>query len=356
MSYECDALIVGGGPSGLIVGSVISEKGFETIVLEEHGRVGRPEQCAGLVSSRIGNIPQRLILNRVETARFYIGGKHFEVSSEKKMLVIDRNGYDNYLAEKAFEKGVEIRVGERVVGLKGGMVFTSRGNVYSGRILIGADGPNSIIAKLKGLKQPKNVLFAIQCIAKGAFERDIVEIRFDSQFSNSGFAWVVPLSNNEARIGLATRDNPIPRINLLLKKLNAEAIGKPIGDSIRFGIMNKTVASRTVLVGDAACQVKPFSFGGLVYGKICSEIAGRACVKALEEGFLEEYFLVKAYESAWRKVIGGALKKGLMMRALFEIMRRASSSFTLIRVTGLNLIAGRILDPDFLSRFIGSTY
>ena len=348
MSFECDALVIGGGPSGLITGSLISKKGFKTIVLEEHGEIGRPEQCTGLVSRRIGNIPQSLVLNTVETARFCFEKRCFEVSYPKKMMVIDRRGYDKYLAEKASENMVEIRTRERAIGLKDGRVVTNNGSFYSGKMLIGADGPNSITSKLVGLKQPENVLFTLQCVAKGFFEEDVVELRFEPEFSKDAFAWVVPLSNSMARVGLATRGNPLPRMRLLLKKLSLEVVEKPVGDLVRFGVMDKTVARGVVLVGDAACQVKPFSFGGLVYGRICSEIAGNACIKALEENVFEERFLAELYDSRWKKIIGEALNKGFWMRRLFNAMRKIPLSFTFIRILGLDLLAGKILDPDFL--------
>jgi len=350
MGFDCDALIIGGGPSGLITGSLISEKGFKTIILEEHSEIGKPEQCTGLVSWRIGAIPEKLVLNKIRTARFCFGEKCFEVSSSKKMLVIDRAGYDKYLADKALEKMVEIRRGERAIGFKENKVVTNRKNFYSSRILVGADGPNSIIAKLTGLKQPRSILFAIQYVAKGVFEQDVVELRFEPEFSKNAFAWVVPLSNSIAKVGLATEDNPVPRIRLFLKKFKLEAVGKPMGDSIRFGVISKAVAPRLILVGDAACQVKPFSFGGLVYGKICSEIAGEACVKALEENIMEEKFLNEVYDLKWRKAIGGALRKGFYMRKLFSIVRKIPACFTLIKNLGLDLLAEKFLDPDFLKQ------
>jgi len=349
MRLDCDALIIGGGPSGLLTGSFISKKGFRTIVLEEHGEVGRPEQCGGLVSWRIGEVPKNLVLNRVRTARFCLGEESFEVYSKRGMLVIDRRGYDKHLAEKAVEEGVEIRLGERMVGLKKGRVVTSRGNNYYGRVLVGADGPNSTVARLTGLKQPENLLFALQCVANGFFEQDVVELRFEPEFSEGGFAWVIPLSRSRARVGLLTKDNPWPRIRLLLKRLNVEAgDAKFVGDSIRFGIMNKASAAGVVLVGDAACQVKPFSLGGLVYSRICSRIAGDACATALERNLFSEDFLAETYDSVWRKTIEGALRKGLGMRVFFSLMRRMPASFALIRILGLGMLAGRLLDPDFL--------
>ncbi|MEM2940781.1 MAG: NAD(P)/FAD-dependent oxidoreductase [Thermoproteota archaeon] len=349
MRLDCDSLIVGGGPSGLLTGSTISKNGFRTVVLEEHSEVGSPEQCTGLVSWRIGEVPQHLVLNTVKTARFCFRGKSFEVSSKRRMLVIDRKGYDKHLAEKAVEEGVEIRLGERVVRLKGGSIVTSMGNHYSGRILVGADGPNSIVARLTGLKQPKNLLFGLQCVANGVFEQDIVELMFDPEFSKDAFAWIVPLSRSKARIGLLTQGDPLPRIRLLLRKLNMDAEKtKFVGDSIRFGIMDKTVADNVILVGDAACQVKPFSLGGLVYSRVCSKIAGDACVAALKENVFNESFLAEKYDLRWRTAIEAALRKGLRVRKIFSVMKRMPVLFTLIRGLGLDLLASRFLDPDFL--------
>ncbi|MGQ9597314.1 MAG: geranylgeranyl reductase family protein [Thermoproteota archaeon] len=348
MGIVCDVLIVGGGPSGLSTGSVISQKGFKTIVLEEHNEIGRPEQCTGLVSLKIGDIPQNLILNKIDTARFRFEERWFEVTS-KEMLVIDRVGYDKHLAEKALESGIEIRFGERALGFDEGSVLTSRGNRYFSNIIVGADGPNSIIAKLSGLKQPENLLFGLQCVVKGIFEQDVVELRFEPCFSKNAFAWVVPISRSRARVGLLTVDNPLPRMSLLLKRLNVEIdSSKLMGDSIRFGIMSKTVTDGVILVGDAACQVKPFSLGGLVYNRICSRVAGEACIKALEKNIFNESFLLDEYESRWREIIGDALRKGLRVRRAFEMMKKIPISFTLAKILRLGLIAGRILDPDFL--------
>lgn len=349
MRLDCDSMIVGGGPSGLLTGSAISKNGFKTVILEEHSEIGRPEQCTGLVSWRIGKVPQHLVLNTVKTARFCFREKRFEVSSKRRMLVIDRRGYDKYLAEKAVEDGVEIRLGERVVNLKGGGVVTSRGNHYSSKIIVGADGPNSIVARLVGLKQPETLLFGLQCVANGVFEQDVVELRFDPEFSKDAFAWIVPLSKSKARIGLLTQGDPLPRIKLLLRRLNIYAENtRFIGDSIRFGIMDKTVADNVILVGDAACQVKPFSLGGLVYSKACSKIAGDACVAALKENVFNENFLAEKYDLRWRTAIEGALRKGLRIRKVFNTMRRIPVLFTLTRVLGLGLLASRLLDPDLL--------
>jgi hypothetical protein len=48
-----DAIVAGCGPCGAVVGRDLARKGFRVLILEEHHEVGRPVQCAGLVTRRV---------------------------------------------------------------------------------------------------------------------------------------------------------------------------------------------------------------------------------------------------------------------------------------------------------------
>ncbi len=47
---DSDVLIVGAGPIGGYLGKSLAEKGIHVIQIEEHLEIGRPFQCAGLVT------------------------------------------------------------------------------------------------------------------------------------------------------------------------------------------------------------------------------------------------------------------------------------------------------------------
>ncbi|MCD6461253.1 MAG: FAD-dependent monooxygenase, partial [Thermoplasmata archaeon] len=52
-----DVAVVGAGPVGSFLASRTAEMGFSTVMLEEHPSIGKPVECAGLVTERALRIP-----------------------------------------------------------------------------------------------------------------------------------------------------------------------------------------------------------------------------------------------------------------------------------------------------------
>jgi flavin-dependent dehydrogenase len=112
-------------------------------------------------------------------------------------------------------------------------------------------------------------------------------------------------------------------------------------------LIRKSVADNVLLVGDAACQIKPFSAGGLVYGQIGAKHAGEACVKALQSNNLSEKFLLENYDKKWKKELAGPIRKGLLMKKVFS--KFGSKSFKLIKNLGIAKLSS-VMDMDFLGK------
>ena len=106
-------LIVGAGPVGCRVGVLLGKEKLKVLILEEHPEIGRPVQCAGLVSHRIFDLSdasEDVAVNVVERARFFShDGNYIELKHKKPVYVIDREKFDKELANKAKEVGVEIK-------------------------------------------------------------------------------------------------------------------------------------------------------------------------------------------------------------------------------------------------------
>ena len=69
-----DVVIVGAGPVGCRVGELLGKKGLKVLVLEEHSEIGKPVQCAGLVSHRIfdlSGVSKDVVVNVVKKARIF---------------------------------------------------------------------------------------------------------------------------------------------------------------------------------------------------------------------------------------------------------------------------------------------
>ena len=343
-----DVVIVGAGPAGCRTAEIVARRGYEVLVLEEHSKIGKPVQCTGLVSNRIGEIPKEIVVNKIKRAKFCCGNAYFEIKSKQKMLLLDRERYDVWLAKKAEKAGAKFKLSTRFLGFEDGKVFTNKGKIET-KILVGADGPNSSVAKAVGIKLPGNLLFAIQVNVRSHFDSNTVELWFGDDIAPGSFAWVVPENEEAARVGLLTEKNPNFYLeNFLKKRFGKIETKNETGDVLRYGMIEKSVSERVLLVGDAACHVKPFSGGGLVYNKISSEIAAKAIIKSLEENDFSEEFLLENYEKKWKEKLFWPIIQGLAFKWIFSKIS-TSTIFSLIKNLGIANFAS-LLDVDFLQK------
>lgn len=344
-----DVVIVGAGPAGCKTAEIVAKSGYEVLVLEEHPKIGSPVQCTGLVSREIGRVPKQIILNKINKAKFCCGNDFFEIKSKHPMLLLDRGKYDVWMAKNAKKAGAKIETSSRFLDSKNHTVFTNHGK-FETKILVGADGPNSLVAKSVGIKLPDNLLFAMQVNVNSSFDSDTVELYFGSNVAPGAFAWVVPENENTARVGLMTTQNPNRYLDRLLKaRFNRAVFSNKIGDVIRYGLIEKSVSDKVLLVGDAACQVKPFSAGGLVYNKIGAEIAGKAVITALENDNFSKDFLMKQYDNRWKDKLILPIMQGLLFKSIFSKMSEMPSIFSAIKIFGVTKLAD-FLNVDFLQK------
>lgn len=352
-----DVIIVGAGPVGCRVGELLGERGLRVLILEEHPEIGKPVQCAGLVSYRIfdlSEVSEDVVVNAVEKARVFSHDRNYiELKHKKPVYVIDRERFDKELAKKAQDVGVGIKTTKFVSYEKGKecLKVKSTNGIFKAKLLVGADGPNSSVAPVSGLKLPKNILTGMQSIINSKFNPDLVELWFSSEFAPDFFGWVIPESKGQARVGLAARKNVKERFKKFLKKRFDKEVkerGKLAG-VIRFGLIDDSVADRVLLVGDAASQVKPFSGGGLIYGLTGSKFAAEACIKCLEEGRYDHQFLKENYDDVWKKELAGPIKKGLLLNKMIHSFSddKLSISFSLIKKGKFTKLL-EFLDMDLL--------
>jgi digeranylgeranylglycerophospholipid reductase len=314
---QYDVIVVGAGPAGCRTADLVSSKGYSVLLIEEHKTVGKPVQCAGLVSWRLKELlprlPKNVIINTVNRAKFFSQSVGFELKSKKRVYVIDRAKLDRYLYNRA-KKSAKVKLGTRFVSFTRKRdyvkVETTKGT-FESKVLVGADGPNSMVAKQAGLRQPDNKLVGVQTTADGKFDKDSVELWFGKEVSPEFFGWVIPLSSRKARIGIATKNKARQRFDKFLKSRIGKTKKPDVAGIINFGLMD-TVAERIMFVGDAACQVKPFSGGGVIYSLICAEFCSQACIKSLKKGRFDKVFLNREYDKKWKKELEKPIKRGML--------------------------------------------
>ena len=351
-----DVLIVGGALSGSRTAQLISNYTKNILLIEDNKNIGYPCKCTGLVSWRIKKylpfLPKKIIINTINKASFNSpDGTNFILKSKNPVYVIDRPGLDKYIYNMAKESGIKIKNGEKFISYKlmeeYVKVFTNK-NVYKTKILIGADGASSSVGKSAGLKYPEKYLIGVQTTTLGKF--DNIELWFGSKISPSFFAWVVPENKNIARIGLATYRKSGNYYEDFLKKRIGKFEKPNVGGIIRFGIMEKTSSERVMVVGDAACQVKPYSGGGIIFSLISAKICANAAIKSLKEEKFDYKFFFDNYDKVWKKKIGNAIKRGLFLSKILS-----SRNFLINKLFKIGKIFSRFLnkiDMDLINIFI----
>ena len=331
---EADVAIVGAGPAGCFVGKCLAERGLDVVIVEEHGEVGNPVCCTGIVSvmglKELRIKPGKWVMGKLRGAAIYPpSNERVELTKGRvEALVIDRAQFDRALATDAVRAGVELLLNKRCLDLRfdGGPVIKMSGKNNSevkARVVIGADGPASIVAKKAGLmKSSKYIKCAqVETIAKAS--DDIAEVYFGRSFAPGFFGWLVK-AGDVCRVGLgATEGNPNQMLRSFMTKhpvVSRKVDGKTLSTCaglIPESSSRKIYSDGVLLVGDAAGQVKPLTGGGIYFGLSCAKLATEAVVSAIESGEMER---LKKYERAVMEKFGKEFDLGVRARKLFEMM------------------------------------
>ncbi|MCX6649885.1 MAG: NAD(P)/FAD-dependent oxidoreductase [Candidatus Bathyarchaeota archaeon] len=327
-----DSLVVGAGPAGLLASKEIASHGFSVKILEEHARVGVPSHCAGLISveglKRIGvEASGSFVQNTIMGGRIYSpDGQCIEIRDTRpRAYVIDRAALDQHLAEMALDAGAELITGRRVerLTLDDGSATGASGAGWTeeARLVIDAEGPSRRLARQAGLVNHKQEpLLGVNTEVTCEIDPTTVEVWFGGETAPGFFAWVIPTSDKQARVGLAANKGDPTRLltNFVKRRFGATTYPPPrAGQVLVDGPVSRTSFPGMLLVGDAAGHVKPTTGGGVVLGGLCAIEAGRAAAKALESGDLSQRTLGR-YDEAWRRLYGSEFRSMQTLRSLAD--------------------------------------
>lgn len=322
-----DAVVVGGGPAGTVAARSLA-KDRNILVLEEHPVSGIPTQCAGLVTADTIGMTKVSpnILNTINNADvIFPNGKVFEVRSDSIASVIDRADLDSKLAADATDKGAEIRYNTKYLKhsiTKDCVKIDTQNGTICARSIIGADGHSSKISDSIPNNQPKEYIYGICADIRMRSEQpDTMNLRLGSDIAPGFFSWEIP-AEDITRVGVCikkgTGTTPNDHLKKLIKTIGAEdkdTIAKYSG-KIPIGGKRRTYGERTLLIGDAAGQVKPISGGGLYPIFRSVPVLADVLRECLDKDDLSERALSK-YEKGWKQQIGKELSRGYSIRKVY---------------------------------------
>jgi digeranylgeranylglycerophospholipid reductase len=288
--------VIGAGPAGLQTAIRLKELGVEVSVFEEHESIGVPEHCTGLISKRgveeLGLHLGDSLQNSIKGAKIFSpSGKMIKVKTKEVVAyVVNRKEFDSILLRKARLIGVHVSTETKLIDVRNNTLFIQnqkRGELRKADIIVGADGVNSTVRHLIGLKNNKDdFIHTIQTTCTGEFDPEMVEVHL-LDYSKGFFAWVVPISKDKAKVGLGSTLGE--NISEALKKFISEKLKNarpyhyesaliPYGEPLK-GI----VKNNLVLIGDAAFQTKATTGGGVIFGMKSANILSQTIADTLNK-------------------------------------------------------------------------
>jgi digeranylgeranylglycerophospholipid reductase len=311
--------------------------GHRVLVLEKRTAIGVPVQCGEFVPEveelkemlpsakgldDIFDIPASLKA-RPTREIVLISPKEREFRFDFSGYSTWRDRFDAHLASMARKEGAELRTNagvRRIIfedGRSKGVELERDGERVEAKVFVGADGPDSIVAKCAGFTG-QVLASAVTCTVPGSFDGE-VRMCFGSM-APGGYAWVIP-KNDAANVGVGaqTKNARGKTINTMLRDFLRymqleKGASAPIGKRVPMnGPRRETVRSNVMLVGDAAGHVMATNGGGVPIAMICGRIAGKVISDHLEgKCALEEYDL------EWRRQVGRELETARKVKRLAD--------------------------------------
>jgi digeranylgeranylglycerophospholipid reductase len=373
-----DALVVGAGPAGSTVALELAKRGHAVRVVEEHPKVGFPVQCAGLVSSRVLEMaqpPSSIVRKPVQGATVVgpSGGAVVFKASEARAFVIDRGALDVHLADRAARAGAVFSTAMRFDGTSpphDGTVAVrltaadgSHEEVRT-RLVVGADGVASAVARAFRLRRPVEILPAFEAeFPESPGDPDQVEVYLGREICPGLFGWWIPDGTGGARVGVAVTPGPVTARAYYdrLVAVVGRRFGAPLRNPVNFlvsgipiGTVPRTATAHALLVGDAAAQVKPLSGGGIYTGMRCAQLAAEVAHEALQKNDLGAASLER-YDRAWRAELGTEFARALYLRRVLlrlsdADLDRVVAALSAAELTGTIVAFGDIDFPSHVAR------
>lgn len=319
-----DVIVVGAGPAGSVAAAVLARQGQDVLLLDRH-LFPRDKACGdGIPPGTIEILNDMGMAETIRDAGFYTidgillgspGGRTWKAGfsprkASGQFYIAPRHRFDALIQEHAVATGARFQHADvRGPLVENGFVsgvraiIDGREETIRSRVVIGADGATSVIARqLGGARTPKRSRgVALRAYVEG-FEAlsHTVEFYFLRELL-PGYAWIFPLGASRANAGVIVRADRYAERRRPLRELFDQFLRRPeiksrLGSDARVSEVatwqlpyaESDHSPRTydgaLLVGDAGSFVDALTGEGIHNAVATGVIAAQTAVAALQSG------------------------------------------------------------------------
>jgi len=328
---DVDVLVVGAGPAGAVAAwqAKLAGPELDVVLLERDPAVGSPVRCA----EGVGDAGLREFVNPdgADWVSRRITDVIFEAPDDTQVLlsnsgigwILDRTRFDAHLAAQAAGEGAAVLVGAEATGMSRNghdrwhvrVKQNGTEDVYRARIVIGADGVETMVGRWAGLDTrvpSRDMESCAQYVLEDIdFNPNAIYLQFSEAIAPGGYAWIFPKGERVANVGLGMvalkSDGRNARQYLdawVARRFpNGARTGYTVGGVIVHTTIKKTYADGVLIAGDAAHMINPLSGGGINNAMKAGRLAGCTAAAAIREGDTSDRRLAK-YHQAWMELLG----------------------------------------------------
>ncbi len=345
-----DVLVVGGGPAGSTLAWSLAKRGLKVCVLER-AEFPREKVCGDFVEPGGLRILEAMGVASpwdtqpapaITRSRTYFGPRiafqgpipYYPATDglPPHGMIIPRHELDTRLLENAAAAGADVRHGCAVTSVARAddrmvaAVKTDQGDVQLGaRLVVGADGAQSIVARSAGLgrEDRRHTSISRRVYIEGLdVDPGEAVIWFDEDIT-PGYGWMFPTGGGRANVGVGILSEASHREGLSVRKAfddslarlrlrhpgcsGAKIASRPLGGIVNsYGGITRNHFDGGLLVGDAGSFVDPMTGEGITQGMESSLIAAPVIMEALEAGRFDAEFLSR-FDRAFRAYFDPAM-------------------------------------------------
>lgn len=294
-----DLVVVGAGPAGATAALAARRQNPDArVLLLDRSDFPRDKSCGDGVAPHALDVLDGLGAGAVTAgyrpvARLHLGyatGTVVTGDMTRPAHVIPRRVLDARIVEAALSAGAEWQR-QRVRTLEFGREHITLDDTIRARVVVAADGAESVVRRALGLRRNGNGHLAVAIRGYAPVRTDLAaqqRIVFGPR-DWPAYAWSFPVGDGTANIGYGevlrpgrslTREHLLGRLDDLLPGVSAEA-GAWRGHHLPLSSWRpRQPDGRVLLAGDAMSLINPMTGEGIYYAVLSGSLAGRAAVAA----------------------------------------------------------------------------